>query len=185
VIIAEGGRSAAVLTEEASAAYVGAQVAGCERSASADSGRAVRAVVELSLALGGMTMRALLGAEFSPDPHGSSTVFEIPFGEAMGLGAVATCASGLGHPLVAGMPRDFAGAALDGLATDPAAGALPAGLLRVDRAGFDEVGSSETAFKLAGGLLRCVVDALLLSRDPLTAAQSVMSGWDLRAVGRL
>ncbi|MFF0969257.1 hypothetical protein ACWDQO_36145 [Streptomyces sp. NPDC003703] len=177
IILAEGGRRAAVRTDESSAAYVAMHVAHCERSASPGPERAVRAVVELSRAFGGMTMRALLGAEFSPDPQGSSTVFEVPFCEAMGLGAVATCASELGSPLVAGLPRDFAGAVLDGLAGDPAVRALPAGLLRVDRAGFDEAGSSEMAFKLAGDLLRSVVDTLLHHRDPLTAAQAVLSAW--------
>jgi hypothetical protein len=176
IIIAEGGRSAAVRTDEVSATYVGVHAAHCERSASSGPGREVRAVVELSRAFGGMRMRALLGAEFSPNPHGTLTVFEVPFGEAMGLGAVAECASELGRPLVAGLPRDFADAALDGLGYS-AVGALPAGLLRVDRAGFDEVESSEMAFKLAGDLLRCVVDALLSERDPLTAAQAVVRTW--------
>ncbi|MEU1304325.1 MULTISPECIES: hypothetical protein [Streptomyces] len=177
IIITEGGRRAAFRTDEASAAYVGVHAARCERSASPSLGRAVRAVVELSRAFGGMTVRALLGAEFSPDPQGSLTVFEVPFGEAMGLGAVAGCASELGRPLVAGLPRDFADAALEGLAGAPAVGALPAGLMRVDRAGFDEAGSSEMAFKLAGDLLRCVVDALLHDRDPLTAAQAMVRAW--------
>ena len=177
MIIAEGGRRAAIRTDESSAAYVGAQIARCERFGSAEPGRAVRVVVELSRAFGGMTMRALLGAEFSPDPLGTVTIFEVPFGEPMGLGAVAGCGSELGRPLVAGLPRDFADAVLDGLAGDAAAEALPAGRLRIDRAGFDEAGSSEMAFKLAGGLLRRVVDALLHDEDPLAAARVVVSGW--------
>lgn len=89
VIIVEGGRRAAVRTDEASAAYVGVHAARCERPASPEPARAVRAVVELSRAFGGMTVRALLGAEFSLDPRGSVTVFEVPFGQPMGLGAVA------------------------------------------------------------------------------------------------
>ncbi|WP_319593839.1 hypothetical protein [Streptomyces sp. ID05-04B] len=133
--------------------------------------------MEVSRAFGGMTMRALLGAEFSPDPLGTVTIFEVPFGEPMGLGAVAGCGSELGRPLVAGLPRDFADAVLDGLAGDTGAEALPAGLLRIDRAGFDETGSSEMAFKLAGGLVRRVVDALLHDDDPLAAARAAVSGW--------
>lgn len=123
-------------------------------------------------------MRALLGAEFSPDPHASGTVFEVPFGEPMGLDAVAGCGSELGGPLVAGLPSDFADAALAGLAGDAEAEALPAGLLRVDRAGFDETGSSEMAFKLVGDLLRRVIAAQLHDdRDPLAVAQAVVRGW--------
>ncbi|WP_030976647.1 hypothetical protein [Streptomyces sp. NRRL S-1824] len=124
-----------------------------------------------------MTMRASLGAEFSLDPRGLVTVFEVPFGEPLGLGAAAGCGSELGRPLVAGLPRDFADAALDGLSGDTGVGALPAGLLRVDRAGFDEAGSSEMAFQLAGNLLRCVVAAQLHDRDPLAAAQAAVRAW--------
>ncbi|WP_328364842.1 hypothetical protein OG800_34130 [Streptomyces sp. NBC_00445] len=105
------------------------------------------------------------------------TVFEVPFGEPMRLGVLAGCSSELGRPLVAGLPRDFADAVLDGLARDTGVGALPAGLLRVDRAGFDEEGSSEMAFKLAGELLRCVVAAMLRDRDRLVLAQAVVRGW--------
>ncbi|MEV7811111.1 hypothetical protein AB0P05_10260 [Streptomyces flaveolus] len=177
MIIAEGGRRVAVRTDEASAAYVGSYVTRCERSASPEPGRAVRAVVELSQAFGGTTMRALLGAEFSPGPEGSVTVFEVPFGEPLGDDAVTGCRSELGRPLAAGMPSDFAQAALGGLAGDEGAMAFPAGLLRVVRAGYDEVGSSELAFKLAGDLLRCVVDALLHDRDPLATAQAVVHAW--------
>ncbi|MGY1500587.1 hypothetical protein ACW4TU_29095 [Streptomyces sp. QTS52] len=177
VIIVEGVRSAAVRTDEASAAYVGAHVTSCERPASSEPGRVVRAVVELSRAFGGMTMRALLGAELSLGPQASKTLFEVPYGEPMGLGAVAACSSELGPPLVAGLPRDFSDAALEGLVGHSAAEALPAGLLRVDRAGFDEVGSSEMAFKLAGDLLRRVVAAQLHDRDPLAVVEAVVRAW--------
>ncbi|WP_432137389.1 MULTISPECIES: hypothetical protein [unclassified Streptomyces] len=177
VILTEGGSRVAIRTDEESAAYVGVDIVCGERAAAPESGHAARAVVELSRALGGVTMRALLGAEFSPDPRGAVTVFEIPFGESAGLGAVTGCGSELGPPLVAGLPSDFAAAALDGLAGDTGVAALPAGLLRVGRAGFDEVGSSEMAFKLAGRLLRCVVDALLRGRDPYNAVRAAVGAW--------
>ena len=54
-------------TDEASAAYAGVHVARCERPASSEPGRVVRAVVELNRAFGGMKMWAVLGAEFSRD----------------------------------------------------------------------------------------------------------------------
>ncbi|MEV0280780.1 hypothetical protein AB0I22_30935 [Streptomyces sp. NPDC050610] len=176
VIIAEG-RRVAVRTDEPSATYTHTDISRCERPTTAEPGRAVRAVVELSRALGGMHMRALLGAEFTPGPVGAVTVFEVPFGGPLGLGADAECESELGRPLAAGLPRDFASAALDGLAGDVGGQVLPAGLLRVDRAGFDEVGSSEMAFRLAGGLLRAVIHASLHHADPLAAARAAASGW--------
>ncbi|WP_131765159.1 hypothetical protein [Candidatus Protofrankia californiensis] len=177
MIITEGGRRAAIRTDEASAAYDSAYATRCERPASAETGRAIRAVVELSRAFGGMTMRALLGAQFMPDPQSLVTAFEVPFGEPLGFGLVADCGSELGRPLVAGLPRDFADATLAGLAGDAQADPLPAGLLRVDRAGFDETGSSEAAFKLAGDLLRHVLHALLHDEEPLAVAQTVVSAW--------
>ncbi|WP_157876529.1 hypothetical protein [Streptomyces graminilatus] len=177
MIVVEGGSRVAVQTDEASAAYVDVCKARCERPASSEPGLVVRAVVELRRAFGGMAMRALLGAEFSLDSQASGTLFEVPYGAAMGLDEVAGCRSELGRPLVAGLPRDFAHAALDGLVGDGVAGALPVGLLRVDRAGFDAVGSSEMAFKLAGDLLRRVVAAQVYHRDPLAAAQAVVRAW--------
>lgn len=177
MIVAEGSRRAAIRAEESTAAYLGGEVARCERPGSADAGSSQRLVVELSRPFGGMTMRALLGAEFSPNARGAVTVFEVPFGAPMGFGATAECSSELGRPLVAGLPHDFVGAVLDGLAGDAEAAMLPSGLLRVDRAGFDEMGSSELAFKLAGRLLHSVLDAVLRGADPVTAARTTVSGW--------
>lgn len=165
---------AAVRTDELSAAYVGTDVMRRERPGSARQSRATQVVVELRQAFGGMIMRALVGAEFSPNQQGSVTVFEVPFGGPLGLGAVAECASELGGPLVAGLPRDFAAALLDGLTGQDPDESLPSGLLRIHRAGFDEIGSSEMAFRLAGGLLRQVMNALLRDDDPLAAAQTVL-----------
>ncbi|GAA3920950.1 hypothetical protein GCM10023084_82910 [Streptomyces lacrimifluminis] len=67
-----------VRPDEVSAEYVGVYVAQCERPASSEPGRAVWAVVKLSQALGGMTMRALLGAGFSLGSQASGALFEVP-----------------------------------------------------------------------------------------------------------
>jgi hypothetical protein len=69
-------------------------------------------------------------------------------------GLPATCDSRLGGPLIPGMPRDFAAAAMSGLKRDSSAFPLPKGRLRVDRAGHDLMGSSEVAFEQAARLLR-------------------------------
>ena len=177
VIIREGGCGAAIWDDEPSAAYTGRYLSRGEWPASVEAGRSVRVVVEVMLAFGGMTMRALLGAQFTVDPLTTVTAFEVPFGEPLGWGSVADCHSELGPPLTAGLPSDFAEAALAGLTGDAEAHPFPCGLLRVDRAGFDEIGSSEMAFKLAGDLLGHVLRAMLRNDDPLAAARAVVHGW--------
>src|SRR5580658_412874 len=63
-----------------------------------------------------------------------------------------TCRSELANALVPGLPRDFAPATLTGIVKVPAQ--RPAGfIIVVDRAGYDEVDSSEIAFEFVGGLL--------------------------------
>ncbi len=139
-------------------------------------GSAVRAVVEIHRALGGMIMRALLGGEFTPDPEATTTAFVVPHGGELTFGASADCASELGRPLVAGLPQDFADAVLLGLSGDASA-ALPAGPLCIDRAAVDEVGSSETAFRLAADLLVRTIDSLLRGADPSDAVHRAMDSW--------
>ncbi|MEO3972519.1 hypothetical protein [Streptomyces sp. CAU 1734] len=126
-----------------------------------------------------MIARGLLGGEFTPAPIGQApiTVFEVPFGAGPAQGATGpSCHSELGSPLVPGLPEEFAEAVLAGL-LDGSAGALPAGVLRVDRAGFDVAGSSENTFRETGGLLRSVIGALCAGRDPERAAREAMRSW--------
>lgn len=157
--------------------YQAVRVAGCERVASNGDGQDARAVVEIQRALGGMRMRALLGGAFTPDPGGATTAFEIPVGGPLGIGSPAECDSELGRRLVAGMPEDFADAAMSGLAGAEDDAGMPAGVLRVDRAAFDEVDSSETAFRLAGDLLRHAIRALTAGLDPQAAARTTVDAW--------
>lgn len=177
MILAEGGRRVAIRDDEPSAVYAARRVVCREVSFVAAPGQRVRVVVELSRALGGMTMRALIGAGFTPDPTVAATVFEVGVGEPIGLGKPAECVSELGSPLLAGLPADFGEAVLDGLRAASAFAPLPAGRMRVDRAGFDQVGSSEVAFRLAADLLHTVITALLRAEDPLNAARTAMDAW--------
>jgi hypothetical protein len=72
----------------------------------------------------------------------------------------ATCPSRLWtRPFALGLPEEFASAVLDALLVDDML--WPAGVLWVDRAGFDEIESSTMVFGWAAGALACV-----LARDP-------------------
>jgi hypothetical protein len=112
-----------------------------------------RLTLELTRNFGGIRIPALMGAEFVGG--GTETRYEICVTRApFASGLAATCDSRLGGPLIPGMPRDFAAAAMNGLKQDSSAFPLPAGRLRVDRAGHDLLGSSEAAFEQAARLLR-------------------------------
>lgn len=125
-----------------------------------------RAVVELRAVAGGLRPRGLLGGEFAPRP-GTEIMFRLGHSGALGLGAPATCPSVIGgQALVAGLPVEFAQAALDGLVRVQCAAALPAGVLSIDRGGYDEVESSQMVFERASGLLRCVLTALVVGEEP-------------------
>ena len=176
MVVTEGGRRVAILADVPSADYVGVEVVKGERPAVGRPGSAVRAVVEIHRALGGMIMRSLLGGEFTPDPQATTTAFVVPHGGELTFGASADCASELGRPLVAGLPQDFADAVPQGLSGDAGA-ALPAGQLRIDRAAVDEVGSSEMAFRLASNRLVRVIDSLIRSQDPSDAVRVAMASW--------
>ena len=120
---------------------------------SQDTASPARLVLEVQRNLGGMRMRAQIGGEFVN--YSTGTRYEIcvmsaPFDS----GLSATCDSRLGSPLIPGMPRDFAAAAMGGLTRDSSAFPLPKGRLRVDRAGHDLMDSSEIAFEQAARLLR-------------------------------
>jgi hypothetical protein len=120
-------------------------------------GRGVRSLVEVIAATGGLRPRALIGGEFCTGP-GSQVAFEVHHSGDLGLGSPAACPSlGSGPSLVPGLPQEFAQAVLDGLVRVQCLHSLPAGTLRIDRAGHDEVESSQVAFERAAGILRCVL----------------------------
>ncbi|MGB3442606.1 MAG: hypothetical protein WBA97_28010 [Actinophytocola sp.] len=176
-IVRDGARRVAVRWDEPSAVVTIRRWTHRELAGVAGPAREARAVVEVLRALGGMRMRALLGATFVPDPASTVTVIEVPEGEPLGRDSPATCVSELGTPLMPGLPSDFAGAVADGLAAAARATPLPPGTLRVDRAGHDEVDSAEMAFTLAAGLLHTVLTALTNDHDHLTAAATTADAW--------
>lgn len=117
------------------------------------NGPAVRVTIELRRNLGGLILRALLGGEFVPGD--GTTQYDVLVARApFDNGDEPTCPSQLGRPLVPGLPADFAAAARSGLTADADVDQLPGGRLRVDRAAYDLMGSSEAAFFQAGRLLR-------------------------------
>jgi hypothetical protein len=54
---------------------------------------------------------------------------------------------------------------------------LPAGVLTVDRAGYDEVNSSARAFRRTAALLVDVLAAQLAGQDPTFRVQVALRGW--------
>lgn len=174
---AGSGRLVAIREDEPTAMYSPVGMVHSQIQGSAQQARETRVVVELRQNFGGIVSRALLGAKFTPIPSDSMTIFEIPFGDDLSNDSVTDCRSELGSFLAAGLPRDFADAVHVGLVDVGALTKFPSGLLRVDRAGFDEVGSSEMSFQRAGILLRRVMSALLDDDDPIHSARDVMSEW--------
>ena len=122
------------------------------RAARSGPGRVptVRAVVEIHRALGGMIMRALLGGEFMPDPEATNTAFVVPSWRGADLRRLSRLRQRAG-PTAGGRPAaGFRRRRAAWASAEMPVLALPAGPLRIDRAAVDEVGSSETAFRLAG-----------------------------------
>lgn len=176
MMLVEGGRRVAIRGDEPTAMYTPTGVVRSRCGSSAEPRCAFRIVVELRQSFGGMVSRALLGAEFVPDSSRSVTTFETHFSGYLVSGAAAECRSELGGSLVAGLPRDFSDAAHEGIFGESVE-KLPSGLLRIDRAAFDEVGSSEKAFHRAGVLLARVSVASLSGADPIRSAREVMGEW--------
>lgn len=175
----EGPRAIAMRRDEPSAFYIATEQHRRLSPSSFYAGHSFNMTVEVRRNFGGMTARALLGGVFTSAvrPLDLVTVLEVPFAaDLMEIQTPPNCRSELGQPLIAGLPRDFADAVLAGL-MDEAAGALPAGVLRITRAGFDPTGSSEIIFTTVSQLLRSVVSAALENRDPEAAALAAMRSW--------
>jgi hypothetical protein len=82
-----------------------------------------------------------------------------------------------GWPLIPGLPTEFASAVQRGLDFGPCSIGLPAGILRIDRAGFDERESGSPVFEMAARLLRCVLAVRLQDKDVELEARTLMSAW--------
>jgi hypothetical protein len=165
-MIIEAGRASklSLETDNDTARYdIAAALRSSEPASLASATAPARLTLELSRGMGGMIMRALIGAEFLPGRD--ATHFEVLIAAApFDSGVEPTCASSLGKPLIPGLPKDFAHAVLAGLkesAQDP----LPAGTMRIDRAGYDLMGSSEAAFFQVASLLRSAFSAMASGND--------------------
>lgn len=140
----------------------------------------MRLAVDLERDYGGLASRALLGGQFTPRP-GLETLYEVWVGASFDelsvehANRLETHSINKGQcdsPLIPGLPQEFGRAVLQGISSDQWCPSIaPPGLFIVDRAGFDEQGSSSAIFELAARVLKC----LMLTR---------ISGRDLEAEGR-
>jgi hypothetical protein len=171
---------AAVDEDDTSAAYPVARVLTSTVSAMAEPniGGGARVLVEVLRRFGGIAPRALLGAEFlaGSDPAVQIEIAVAPFDLLDGADQ-PTCPSRLWtRPFTSGLPTDMADAVLRGLTAEPRI-ALPPGVLRVDRAGFDVMNSSEPIFTQAATVLRIAISAKLLGNDPEPALRDAIQTW--------
>jgi hypothetical protein len=176
VIVDLGPRRVSVLPDEPTATYQ-ASSSLTERIAARAEGPAAqptRAVVETLRHSGGLAPRALLGAEFRPTSEPLVLALEIGVsGPRFSPGE--TCVSQLWKPLVPGLSAEFAEAAMIGLLRVQEL--LPAGVLKIDRAGHDEVESSPLAFELAAELLVVVIAAELAQEDVPSQVRRRVEAW--------
>jgi hypothetical protein len=149
-------------------------------------GQRVRALVEVQRRFGGMAPRAVVGGEFVVG-DGTETVFEVLVGadydalvaEGREAGSGVTLPGRIHStwPLIAGLPAEFAESTLRGLVDNLCAGRLPAGVLRLDRAAFDEVESANPVFAQAGAALCCALAAKLQGADPADELRALIETW--------
>ena len=158
------------------AAYQAAEWLRSSRPAIAAPANPIRIHVEVLRRFGGLAPRALLGGQFVPG-QGSQTQFAVAVAT-FGLFDAddePTCPSVLWkEPFTVGLPSEFARAVANALAEGPS---LPAGLLTIDRAGFDLVNSSEMIFGQTAAVLKTALAARLSGQDADTAARSLVSTW--------
>ncbi|WP_329055362.1 hypothetical protein OG738_17995 [Amycolatopsis sp. NBC_01488] len=167
---------AAIGEGDHSAAYQAAEWLRSSLPAIAAPANPIRMHVEVLRRFGGLAPRALLGAQFVPG-QGSQTQFAVAVAT-FGLFDAddePTCPSVLWkEPFTVGLPSEFARAVANALAEGPS---LPAGLLTIDRAGFDLINSSEMIFGQTAAVLKTAIAARLSGQDADTAARSLVSTW--------
>lgn len=100
---------------------------------------------------GGMMPRALLSGRFRS--QGSGLLIEVGSTGGITMGRQPLCRSSFNHPLVTGLPEEFAQATLDGCVRIADSLALPSGNMVIDAAGYDEIDSNEIIFQRAAGTL--------------------------------
>jgi hypothetical protein len=158
MIITEGARSVALSNDEPAAAYSSTQIVSRSwpSSDAAQASTTIRAVVEVYRRISGNPQRALLGAEFAPD---SGTVLELKIGVCpySDEHVAPTYGGAFQHPLVPGLPEEFAETIVRRV---EATQEFRTGTLTIDRAAYDPVDSSYSAFDNA-----CQVLLISLFRD--------------------
>ena len=169
--------AAALLDDDEAAAYDVVEWRRSSRPASRSSATSseVRMMVEVLRRFGGLAPRALVGGRFTPNP-GGQTVLEIGIGHEFEVGTVvATYPSRLwSRGFALGLPPDFVEGVSKGI---DGASDLPAGVLTIDRGGFDEVNSSEVIFEQAASVLVACLAARLAGRDAEAAARRIVDSW--------
>ena len=180
MILGEEGRQVCVIVDEDVRCPSGDQSLTQRRPAGLMplGGGSRRAAVELRRVISGIGLRALLGGTFSPGRGADVRIEVMAKNESLGFGfgRLATVDSWLGKPMVAGLPADFGPPTMSGLCES--AGLLPPGVLRIDRAAYDEVESIGGAFRSAAGLLVRTLGAALAGDDPADAVRQVMETWE-------
>ena len=143
-------RVAAVVGERLCPVQASGELSQTVEAGPATSASPVVVTVEVRQATSGVMPWALIGAEFEPASDGIVSV-RVPHSGELRAGAARTCVGPLGRALAAGVPLEFAEAALEGIVRE--SGVLPAGSLRVSAGGYDDADSSDRSFGCAGGVL--------------------------------
>lgn len=173
-VVRASGRSAAVDDDRREFSLLGKrQVGGLALARPVTTGVRSRAVLELQQNRGGVRFRALVGGEFAPG-EGDRLAWRVRFWETV---RPAPQQGLLGAALLPGLPEGLDHAAT-GLYAGLNSGALPAGRLVIDRAGYDQE-SSPVLFATATELLLHI----LLAGAFGSPAEPVIRSWV--ATGRI
>lgn len=158
------------------------RLSGARQALPGDGDRSVRVIVEVQRRFGGMTPRVVLGGEFTAQHH-TETAVEVLAGASYDA-LVAAPASPVvpsrlspDWPYLAGLPAEFAPVVLSVLTGDAAGATLPPGVLRVDRAAFDEVESSGPVFGQASAVLDRVISAVVRGLDVDDEVRRLVGAW--------
>lgn len=177
-----GGRSITLVEPDEYAQYAAVDRLRAAAPAGGNSAEAqpVRLAVDLERNYGGLASRAMLGGRFIPRP-GVETLYEVFVGRSFDELSLAHANRFEARPinnercvssLIPVLPQEFGRAVLQEMLSDQwCPVTVPPGIFVIDRAGFDEQGSSSAIFELAARTLKCLV----LTR---------IAGGDLEAEGR-